>query len=155
MHDESHFLRVIAQQPEDDSLRLVYADWLEEQGDVRAEYLRAEYRLRVEGVDDDGLLDRLRPQFEKAWLRAVHDGFLGDDWSLVWRSVSETAPRIGAQLGLFDDDGRVTAESLRLQMPFELATLRRYWEAHRLRRAYAGLGYCTVEFRPAFGNVVD
>src|SRR5262249_8011657 len=37
--DES-FLAAISAAPDDDALRLVYADWLEERGDVRGEYLR-------------------------------------------------------------------------------------------------------------------
>jgi uncharacterized protein (TIGR02996 family) len=42
MNDDRDFLRAIAAEPEDDTLRLAYADWLEEQGDPRAEYLRLE-----------------------------------------------------------------------------------------------------------------
>ncbi|HEV3145352.1 MAG TPA: TIGR02996 domain-containing protein [Gemmataceae bacterium] len=41
MNDEA-FLETIRQNPEDDAPRLVYADWLEEQGDIRAEFLRLE-----------------------------------------------------------------------------------------------------------------
>src|SRR5438067_2420546 len=41
---EDGFLRAILAQPNDDNVRLVYADWLEEQGDPgsasRAEFLR-------------------------------------------------------------------------------------------------------------------
>jgi uncharacterized protein (TIGR02996 family) len=40
MRDEIPFLRAILHQPDDNTLRLVYADWLEERGDTRAEYLR-------------------------------------------------------------------------------------------------------------------
>src|SRR5262249_51955042 len=41
-HDEA-FLRAIADAPDDDATRLVYADWLEEQGESpRADYLRLE-----------------------------------------------------------------------------------------------------------------
>jgi uncharacterized protein (TIGR02996 family) len=38
--DEPAFLRAIADRPDDDDLLLVYADWLEERGDGRAEFLR-------------------------------------------------------------------------------------------------------------------
>jgi len=41
MNDEA-FLETIRQNPEDDAPRLVYADWLEEQSDLRAEFLRLE-----------------------------------------------------------------------------------------------------------------
>ena len=46
MQDENGFLEAIAANPEDDSIRLVYADWLEERGDPRAEYLRLEVQYR-------------------------------------------------------------------------------------------------------------
>jgi uncharacterized protein (TIGR02996 family) len=45
MRDEAAFLEAIREDPNDDAARLVYADWLEEQGDSRCEYLRLEYRL--------------------------------------------------------------------------------------------------------------
>jgi uncharacterized protein (TIGR02996 family) len=39
------FLQDIIESPEDDSLRLIYADWLEEQGDPRGELIRVRCRL--------------------------------------------------------------------------------------------------------------
>jgi uncharacterized protein (TIGR02996 family) len=40
------FLRAIREQPQDDALRLVYADWLEDHGEPdRAEFLRVQYQL--------------------------------------------------------------------------------------------------------------
>jgi uncharacterized protein (TIGR02996 family) len=44
--EEEAFLRAIAANPADDGTRLVYADWLEERGDPRAEYIRLRLRLR-------------------------------------------------------------------------------------------------------------
>jgi len=41
----------------------VYADWLEERGDVRGEYLRLEHQLA-----------QLREQIDPAWLTAVSCG---------------------------------------------------------------------------------
>ncbi|MDY3560908.1 TIGR02996 domain-containing protein [Gemmata sp. JC673] len=46
MSDESAFLRLICEQPDDDTVRLVYADWLEEHGQTaRAAYIRGEVEL--------------------------------------------------------------------------------------------------------------
>jgi uncharacterized protein (TIGR02996 family) len=45
MNDEAAFLAAIHTAPEDDNLRLVYADWLEERGDLRGEYLRLEHQF--------------------------------------------------------------------------------------------------------------
>jgi uncharacterized protein (TIGR02996 family) len=46
MNDEEAFLRAIAENPDDESCRLVFADWLEERGDSRAEFLRLDCALR-------------------------------------------------------------------------------------------------------------
>jgi uncharacterized protein (TIGR02996 family) len=40
VHEDFSFLRAVLNRPDDDVLRLVYADWLDEHGDPRAEYLR-------------------------------------------------------------------------------------------------------------------
>jgi uncharacterized protein (TIGR02996 family) len=45
MNTERAFERAILDAPEDDAPRLVYADWLEERGDPRGEYLRVETAL--------------------------------------------------------------------------------------------------------------
>lgn len=42
MSDDQDFLRAVLASPQDNSLRLVYADWLEERGDPRAMFLRLE-----------------------------------------------------------------------------------------------------------------
>src|SRR5262249_14462810 len=46
------FLRAVVADPADDATRLIYADWLEEQGDPRAQYLRLEMELA--GVPPEG-----------------------------------------------------------------------------------------------------
>jgi uncharacterized protein (TIGR02996 family) len=46
MTDERAFLAAILQRPDDDATKLVYADWLEEQGDPRGEYLRLMVQVR-------------------------------------------------------------------------------------------------------------
>jgi uncharacterized protein (TIGR02996 family) len=50
MSDERAFLTAILEQPDDDARKLVYADWLEERGDPRAEYLRLTMKVRQERV---------------------------------------------------------------------------------------------------------
>jgi uncharacterized protein (TIGR02996 family) len=51
MHDEADFLRALLDNPADDIARLVYADWLDEQGSpacaTRAEFLRLECRMAL------------------------------------------------------------------------------------------------------------
>jgi uncharacterized protein (TIGR02996 family) len=50
MIDERAFLMAILEEPDDDTKELVYADWLEERGDPRAEYLRLMMKVRQERV---------------------------------------------------------------------------------------------------------
>src|SRR4051794_13124382 len=52
--DDEDFLWAIAENPDDAGPRLVYADWLEERGDPRSEYLRVEAGLRSTPLGDPG-----------------------------------------------------------------------------------------------------
>jgi uncharacterized protein (TIGR02996 family) len=64
---ERAFLDAIIRDPEDYEARIVYADWLEQRGDPRGEYLRLEalqYRI-------PGRLAELEPMLEPAWLASV------------------------------------------------------------------------------------
>jgi uncharacterized protein (TIGR02996 family) len=47
MTPEEAFVQAITDSPDDETSRLVYADWLEERGDPRGEFLRLECRLRA------------------------------------------------------------------------------------------------------------
>jgi uncharacterized protein (TIGR02996 family) len=64
MRDEAGFLAAIQAAPGDDTTRLVYADWLDEQGRPGSEFLRLEYQLSALAPGDrdqrDLLLARLR-----------------------------------------------------------------------------------------------
>jgi uncharacterized protein (TIGR02996 family) len=50
MSEERGFLKAILERPDDDTRKLVYADWLEEHGDPRGEYLRLMVKVRQERV---------------------------------------------------------------------------------------------------------
>lgn len=67
MAEEENLLESIRAHPEDSIRRLAYADWLEERGDVRGEYLR----LVEESARIQSRLRVLRPQLEPEWLEAV------------------------------------------------------------------------------------
>jgi uncharacterized protein (TIGR02996 family) len=54
MTDEAGLLQAMRDAPGDSALRLVYADWLEEQGDPRADFVRLESRLRRSSARDAG-----------------------------------------------------------------------------------------------------
>lgn len=67
MSDEAGFLHAIQENLEDDTARLAYADWLEERGDIRGEYLRLEHQLAQISLR----LGQLREQIDQDWLRNV------------------------------------------------------------------------------------
>lgn len=72
MSDEAAFLAAIQAQPADMSLRLVFADWLEDQGDARCEYLRIDCDLqRLLGAMtlDDRKIRPLRARLKKVAAR--------------------------------------------------------------------------------------
>ncbi len=50
MSEEQAFLRAILERPDDDAPKLIYADWLEERGDPRGEFLRGVVNFRSERV---------------------------------------------------------------------------------------------------------
>ena len=62
MHDEQAFLQAMQDDPEDTSLRLVFADWLEEQDDQRGELIRLLHTLTqsLDVPDRSKLEDRIR-----------------------------------------------------------------------------------------------
>jgi uncharacterized protein (TIGR02996 family) len=73
MNEEDAFLQAVIADPEDDAPRLVYADWLEERGDVRGEFIRAQCALAQRGFRAD-LADRaadLLEEHQEQWAGAV------------------------------------------------------------------------------------
>ncbi len=77
MVDEAGFLHKIRAALHDDSPRLIYADWLEERGDSRAEYLRLQVELvRTWTYTDQkpelyARLEELAATIDPDWLAAV------------------------------------------------------------------------------------
>ena len=61
MTDAGTLLRAVLAQPEDEAVRLVYADWLEEQGDPRAEFIRLQIAL-AHSSPADALHFETRPE---------------------------------------------------------------------------------------------
>jgi uncharacterized protein (TIGR02996 family) len=86
-HDEA-FLRSIRERPQDDAPRLIYADWLEEQGGVersaRAALIRAQCRLAALPEDDparESLEDEeaeLLAEYENTWTTPLHG--IAEEW---------------------------------------------------------------------------
>jgi uncharacterized protein (TIGR02996 family) len=74
MGDEAAFMQAIVADPTDDSPRLVYADWLEERGDLRGEFLRIQTMLARMPKKDKRYaslrkrLKELRSAIDSEWL---------------------------------------------------------------------------------------
>ena len=85
MSDEEGFLNAIQHNPNDDAIRLIYADWLEERGDPnndsRSQYLRLEHQfaqlkhpleqLRHQLEQLPPRFAQLREQIDQTWLAVV------------------------------------------------------------------------------------
>src|SRR5262245_31292460 len=95
------FLRTICENPDDDAPRLVYADWLDENGDAdRAEFIRLHVQLARE-PDAPGLEQRCEELFRQHWPRWVAEL---PDTALLWAKMEFTW---GSYLPLlFDSDDR-------------------------------------------------
>ncbi len=76
------FLEAIIANPDDDAPRLMYADWLEEQGDAaRAEFIRVQIALARMG-EEDGRREGLRRR-ERELLEANEGAWLGATWEVL------------------------------------------------------------------------
>jgi uncharacterized protein (TIGR02996 family) len=92
MSDDLAFLRALLASPDDNTLRLVYADWLEERDDPRATFLRLEVALHQSepNARPRDLLERLhhaRASLDARWLALVDRPHAG------WRIVRTGAGR--------------------------------------------------------------
>jgi uncharacterized protein (TIGR02996 family) len=154
---EDELVRAIVDDPADDATRLVYADWLEERGDPRAEYLRLEAQLI--GLLPSGAMTsiaqlpiwprllRLAPTFEALWLEKVGRRFdvilvrPDGDWSNkvgVIKLVREiwSSSWANSHKGLKDAKDLVDASENR---PMVLVTQISLREAERIRAMVGGL----------------
>lgn len=73
MSEESAFLQAIADNPADDAQRLIYADWLDEQNDPRAEYVRLRLQVREKRGRKKALarLEEMFTEIDHDWRRQV------------------------------------------------------------------------------------
>jgi uncharacterized protein (TIGR02996 family) len=79
MSDVDRFLQAIRESPADDDLRLVFADWLEDQGDPRGELMRLEVELARLPEDDpqrhvlQQASFRLQEEHAEEWVGPLRD----------------------------------------------------------------------------------
>jgi uncharacterized protein (TIGR02996 family) len=101
MNDAVVLLAAIAAAPDSDELRLIYADWLEEQGDPRGEYIRLQCRLASDPALSKSDRQKLQAfasmlftAHQHEWDRPLHE--LGAFDLLYWRGLPEHISIIGA-----------------------------------------------------------
>lgn len=126
MTDEGTFIAAIQADPSNDTLRLAYADWLEESGDPRGDFLRAQCRLakiprrrrfrtrperRLWSALHRQLLD-LRPRIDSAWLAAI-DRTRIENCSVRFEF---RCPRRWEKLQATDEEGVRFCETCRMQV---------------------------------------
>jgi uncharacterized protein (TIGR02996 family) len=107
MDEDFHFLRAIVNQPDDDAVRLVYADWLDDRGDLRAEFLRLEVELhglakgaRKRKATLEQQMSNLRRRLDARWV----------EWMWYARSLPQGVRRdlifVGKGKGLLEVRGQ-------------------------------------------------
>jgi uncharacterized protein (TIGR02996 family) len=146
--DEAGFLRAIADDPEDDAPRLVYADWLDERDDPRGEFIRVQLEFeRTAPLAERYAVLRararaLRRLVDPEW--AVAMGFpprhrplfaalptaRADRWALVDEFIEIWHPPLGPGDGYSEDDLRAAEVRLGCRLPAAL----REWYALAGRR---------------------
>src|SRR5438477_7893874 len=79
--EELAFLSRIREQPEDNGPRLIFADWLDERGDPRGEFIRVQCALARLPADDPRRADL---EQREQTLLAAHQG----DWTAPLRGLA-------------------------------------------------------------------
>jgi len=107
-HTGDEFLREIERQPAERTLRLVYADWLDEHDDVRGELIRVEEEMRQAPVYSDRFWElkprrnELRTKVGAEWCGRMRYGTecepvfrhgIPDGWRERWRLIREFTER--------------------------------------------------------------
>src|SRR5664279_1433486 len=132
---EQRFLAAIQANPDDREAREVYADWLEERGDERGEYLRLEAQLHSIPVR----LAVLRASVDRTWLLQVERRFdvllvtTGENKISVIKSVREAA-----SIGL--RDAKDFVEAVRPDQPGIVCRDLEYEAADRIARLFKDTG---------------
>src|SRR5262245_19322229 len=103
MSPETPFIEAIRANPNDVAARLVYADWLEERGDPRGEFIRIEEEMRPLPVFSDRFWElkprrnELRQESTDNWLESMRYGtdcqpvfrHVPNGWREWWRLIRE------------------------------------------------------------------
>jgi uncharacterized protein (TIGR02996 family) len=80
LNDDIAFQRAILASPADTTLKLVYADWLQERDDPRAEFLRLQVELHTTitttaAINAAGWFLRMGNQLDAEWVALIRKSF--------------------------------------------------------------------------------
>jgi uncharacterized protein (TIGR02996 family) len=155
MAEERAFLQAILEKPGDDGRKLVYADWLEEQADPRAEYLRLMMQVRQQRV----VIPDQRQRHQE--LSAELADLRTQEWQAVshgHRSSRQNRER-QRRVREVERDLAELSQQMRPQVPVRLqelaATLDPTWLAVVSDTAIEGCGKSTTEGWLRFDFVCD
>jgi len=141
LRDEDPFIQAIAADPDSDVPRLIFADWLEEHGDPRAEFIRVQCELAVLATDDPHHAEltkrerMLLDQHERLWAAAFrrraltwkfHRGFVEEMRIPTLQFLEEATPlfrRAPIRHVSFFDDGKHLARLAVAPLLANLATV--------------------------------
>jgi uncharacterized protein (TIGR02996 family) len=115
MSDEAAFLQAILADPDDDTPRLIFADWLEERGDSRGEFIRVQIALADPALAP---AEHARLVVRQAGLLAAHDAEWSEPfrpYATQWEFERGFVARVTVEADVFFDQ----ADAL-----FELAPIR-------------------------------
>jgi len=94
--EDKAFLRAILDDSEDRNTWLIYADWLADRGDPRAEFLRLSVTRSLTTDDDpacrelDARLTQLRAQLDPHWMMMFDSAPVGNCRGCRWNELSAT-----------------------------------------------------------------
>jgi uncharacterized protein (TIGR02996 family) len=124
--EETSFLHAVVDDPDDEAIRLIFADWLEERGDPRGEFIRTQCELAKLPTGDrrrPALLERERDLWQRH----------GDDWRAYLPQVLRSAPfergfveSVFLTPAFFLDN----AEEIFAAAPVRHLRVQRAWSAH-------------------------
>src|SRR5262249_40272313 len=106
------FIQAIQQNPQDQSLLLVYADWLDERGDVRADYLRLVPQLAEQSARDR--FNTLSNQIDMIWRASIERSWIKARLGVV-RGL-----RMGVEYSIFEGTNRIGSSAPWIAQPAEL-----------------------------------
>ncbi|MCI0700666.1 MAG: TIGR02996 domain-containing protein, partial [Planctomycetia bacterium] len=110
MSEDEPFLRAILVEPDDRVSRLVYADWLDERADPKAEFIRIEARLTELPPDheESAVLRRRRRELQAqlpAWWLAILGSVRATPSERGSAEIETVARMLGRPVQFVDDKG--------------------------------------------------